>query len=71
MCGSFSLFRHGCEMGGYSQRYSWLEHDGENYGLQKIYDDNIVLTTSFVKRLGGHHGGDWTARFSVETLVCC
>lgn len=37
--------------------------------MQEIVDRSFVLTTSFVKQLGGLHGGDWTARISVDVLV--
>lgn len=66
--GNQLLIRHWCEMGDYSQRYTWLEHDGENFGLQKIFDDDMVLTTSFVKRPGGRDGGDWTARITADAV---
>lgn len=49
--------------------YGWLKHDGENFGVQEILDRNLKLTTSFVKRIGGRHGGDWTARVRVESNV--
>lgn len=68
MTGNQLEIRHSCEMGNYDQRYTWLEHDGENFGLQRIYDSNAVLTTSFVKRPGGHHGGDWTARITADVV---
>lgn len=34
--------------------------------MQEIHDGPFLLTTSFVKRIGGSHGGDWTARIFVE-----
>lgn len=57
--------RHWCEQGDNLQRYGWTEHDGRNFGVQEIVDGPFLLTTSFVKRLGGDHGGDWTARVGV------
>eukprot|EP00095_Tigriopus_kingsejongensis_P012036 snap_masked-scaffold90_size386344-processed-gene-0.0 protein:Tk12036 transcript:snap_masked-scaffold90_size386344-processed-gene-0.0-mRNA-1 annotation:"mannosyl-oligosaccharide glucosidase-like" len=61
-------FRHWCEQGDNLARYGWIKHDGEIFGLQEILDRNIKLTTSFMKRTGGEHGGDWTARIKVEPL---
>ena len=34
------------------------------FGSQEIVDDDFVLTTDFVKRFGGDHGGDWTVRIT-------
>lgn len=48
-------------------RYAWLEHDGSNFGIQEIVDGGASLRTTFVKKLGGDHGGDWTARISVSS----
>lgn len=51
------------------EKYGWLQHDGTSFGIQDIIDGPFVLTTSFVKRLGGLNGGDWTARITVNTQV--
>lgn len=48
-------------------RYAWLEHDGRTFGIQEIVDNPAVIKTTFVKRPGGHHGGDWTARIAVSS----
>ena len=61
--------RHLCQQDDNLQSYGWIEHDGVNFGVQEIYDNDMKLTTSFVKRPGGAHGGDWTARITVEPLV--
>lgn len=58
--------KHWCEQGDNLDQYGWIAHDGANFGVQEIYDGNFILTTSFVKRLGGNNGGDWTARISVD-----
>ncbi|XP_012259973.1 mannosyl-oligosaccharide glucosidase [Athalia rosae] len=60
-------FRHWCEQGDRLDRYAWLEHDGRNFGIQEILDGGAVIKTSFVKKLGGSHGGDWTARIAVSS----
>lgn len=59
--------RHWCEQGDKLDRYAWLEHDGETFGIQEIVDGGAILKTSFVKKPGGRHGGDWTARIGVSS----
>nr|SVE69679.1 EOG090X02G1 [Eubosmina coregoni] len=58
--------RHQCDQGDNLEQYGWREHDGRNFGVQVIIDKFIQLETSFVTRLGGNHGGDWTARIQVH-----
>lgn len=60
-------FRHWCEQGDKLEKYGWLEHDGKTFGIQEIHDNDIMIKTSYVKKPGGRHGGDWTARISVTT----
>ena len=60
--------RHWCDQNDNLDSYGWVAHDGENFGIQEIKDRGLKLTTSFVKRLSGSHGGDWTARIKVEAL---
>ncbi|EFN77469.1 mannosyl-oligosaccharide glucosidase GCS1 isoform X2 [Harpegnathos saltator] len=62
-----SGLRHWCEQGDGLERYAWLEHDGRTFGVQEIADHSTLIKTTFVKRLGGHHGGDWTARIAVSS----
>ena len=62
-------FRHWCEQGDNLDRYTWVAHDGKSFGVQEIEDGIFKLTASFVKRIGGTNGGDWTARISVEPRV--
>ena len=61
--------RHTCEQSDGLHKYGWLKHDGTNFGSQEIVDKDFVLNTDFVKRLGGNHGGDWTARISGREMV--
>lgn len=56
--------RHTCEQNDRLPKYGWLKHDGVKFGSQEIVDDDFVLTTDFVKRFGGDHGGDWTVRIT-------
>lgn len=60
--------RHSCEQSDKLPRYGWIRHDGINFGTQEIVDNGYMLTTDFVKRTGGDHGGDWTARISGQAL---
>lgn len=61
--------RHWCDQGDQLRKYGWLKHDGRNFGIQEVEDTNFVLRTEFVKRAGGLHGGDWTARVVATPLV--
>lgn len=58
--------RHTCEQGDRLQGYGWLMHDGLTFGVQEIRDNDFTLTTEFVKRMGGGHGGDWTWRITAK-----
>lgn len=49
--------------------YGWLMHDGLTFGVQEIRDGDLTLTTEFVKRMGGDHGGDWTWRITAKQHV--
>lgn len=61
--------RHTCEQGDRLQSYGWLMHDGMTFGVQEIQDSDFTLTTEFVKRMGGDHGGDWTWRITAKQHV--
>jgi mannosyl-oligosaccharide glucosidase len=37
-----------------------------NFGIQEIQEVDFSITTEFVKRAGGDHGGDWTARITAQ-----
>ncbi|XP_039607741.1 mannosyl-oligosaccharide glucosidase [Polypterus senegalus] len=58
--------RHNCEQGDHLPSYGWLMHDGTSFGIQEIRDVDFTLTTEFVKRAGGDHGGDWTWRITAK-----
>ncbi|XP_037663166.1 mannosyl-oligosaccharide glucosidase [Choloepus didactylus] len=58
--------KHTCEQGDGVGPYGWEFHDGLSFGRQHIQDGALRLTTEFVKRPGGQHGGDWTWRVTVE-----
>ncbi|XP_037383574.1 mannosyl-oligosaccharide glucosidase [Talpa occidentalis] len=59
--------RHTCEQGDGVGPYGWEFHDGVSFGRQHIQDGALRLTTEFVKRPGGQHGGDWSWRVTVES----
>lgn len=61
--------RHTCEQGDRLRGYGWLMHDGINFGVQEIHENDFTLTTEFVKRMGGEHGGDWTWRITAKQHV--
>ena len=61
--------RHWCDQNDRLPSYGWTAHDGISFGIQEITDNYFTLVTDFVKRPGGNHGGDWTARFSVRPHV--
>lgn len=61
--------RHTCEQGDRLHGYGWLAHDGLSFGVQEIRDTDFILTTEFVKRPGGAHGGDWTWRVTAKQQV--
>ncbi|KAL8604947.1 hypothetical protein ACOMHN_028575 [Nucella lapillus] len=54
--------RHWCDQGDGLLGYSWLMHDGQSFGVQELEEPAYTVRTEFVKRPGGDHGGDWTAR---------
>ena len=66
---NWSPIRHWCEQGDGLAIYGWRIHDGNNFGVQQIVDQQILLATSFIKRPGGLYGGDWTAKIVGEARV--
>ncbi|KAL4168811.1 hypothetical protein KRP22_012202 [Phytophthora ramorum] len=64
-----SQIRHQCRQEDRLQRYGWLEHDGTNYGLQKVEDqfNRVELTTSFAQ-LQGEDVQGWAARVQAGPL---
>ena len=60
--------RHTCEQSDRLPRYGWIRHDGINFGMQEIVDYGYILNTDFVKRSGGDHGGDWSARITGQVV---
>lgn len=61
--------RHWCDQRHNISKYGWLRHDGKNFGIQEIVENTFMFNTSFVKRSGGIHGGDWSARITAVPKV--
>ena len=63
------IFRHWCDQNDHL-KYRWIYHDGETFGIEEIYDDNLHLNIQWLKQITGAHGGDWTTRINVTPQVC-
>lgn len=61
--------RHWCDQGDQLLGYSWLLHDGKNFGVQELEEPTYTISTEFVKRYGGNHGGDWTVKITLIPKV--
>ncbi|EIW85275.1 glycoside hydrolase family 63 protein [Coniophora puteana RWD-64-598 SS2] len=61
---SISKARHACEQGDGLDSYTWTTLDPRQGGVQVLKDsqNNVELTTEFLKVPGGSHGGSWIAR---------
>ncbi|GMF36493.1 unnamed protein product [Phytophthora fragariaefolia] len=66
----YSQIRHQCRQDDRLQRYGWLEHDGTNYGYQRVEDqfNRLELATSFA-RLQDHQVHGWAARVQAGPLT--
>ncbi|CAG2233051.1 MOGS [Mytilus edulis] len=56
--------RHWCDQKHNIQKYGWLKHDGNKFGIHEVVENTFMFNTKFVKRSGGTKGGDWTARIT-------
>ena len=67
---SISRVRHACDQMDELDSYSWTEYDAREGGVQILKDsqNNVKLTTEFLKVAGGGHGGSWAARIKGEAL---
>lgn len=50
-------------------QYGWTQHNGVDFGVHDVRDDGYSIVTEFVKRNGGRHGGDWSAKIKARTQV--
>jgi mannosyl-oligosaccharide glucosidase len=62
--------RHACDQGDGLDGYTWTEYDAKDGGVQVIKDtqNNVKITTEFLKVPGGEHGGSWAARVRGEPV---
>ncbi|KAF9466429.1 glycoside hydrolase [Collybia nuda] len=62
--------RHACDQGDGLDSYTWTEYDTREGGVQVIRDsqNNVKITTEFIKVAGGEHGGSWAARVKGEPI---
>ncbi|KAI0078991.1 glycoside hydrolase [Panus rudis PR-1116 ss-1] len=67
---SISKTRHACDQGDGLDSYSWTKYDAREGGVQVIKDsnNNVQLTTEYLKVPGGEHGGSWAARIKGEPI---
>ncbi|RWS31322.1 mannosyl-oligosaccharide glucosidase-like isoform X1 [Leptotrombidium deliense] len=56
--------RHWCSQGDHLQKYTWLQHDFDNFGVQEIVDGNIKLETKVI--LNEDNG--WKVKVSVSHI---
>jgi len=63
------FLRHWCDQNDHL-KYGWTYHDGETFGIEQIYDENLHLNIQWLKQITGNHGGDWTTRINVTPQVC-
>lgn len=45
----FTNIRHEALLSDGLEAYGWIEHDGENYGMQRIVDQKFNMTTTLVR----------------------
>lgn len=63
--GNMLALRHWCDQADGLSSYGWRVNDGRDVGIQSLEDKHVTLETTFVKRHGGLHGGEWSARVTV------
>ncbi|KAG2320782.1 hypothetical protein Bca52824_013995 [Brassica carinata] len=59
--------RHFCENSEDLKSFGWKEHNGIDFGRQELFEQDMILETSFVKSKEGSlgYGGDWSVRFNL------
>ncbi|CEG46333.1 mannosyl-oligosaccharide glucosidase-like [Plasmopara halstedii] len=65
-----SQLRHQCRQEDHLQQYGWLQHDGNNFGFQKIADqfNRLDLNTSYV-RVQTEEIEGWVVRVHTAPLI--
>ncbi|THH15032.1 hypothetical protein EW146_g5398 [Bondarzewia mesenterica] len=67
---SFTRARHACDQGDGLDSYTWTMYDARDGGVQVLKDgqNNVKITTEYLKVPGGQHGGSWAARIKGEPI---
>ncbi|XP_077227087.1 mannosyl-oligosaccharide glucosidase GCS1-like isoform X2 [Tasmannia lanceolata] len=62
------FMRHVCQDSDGLSKYGWTHHNGRDYGHQVLVDQELTLTTSFLKAKmnGSGYGGDWAVQVGVQ-----
>ncbi|KAF6152032.1 hypothetical protein GIB67_010606 [Kingdonia uniflora] len=62
------VIRHVCQDSDELKTYGWTHHNGRDYGRQVVVDQDMTLTTSFLKSRenGSGYGGDWAVHIDVQ-----
>ena len=70
---AFQGSRHACEQDDKLDSYTWTQYDPREGGVQEIKDlqNNVKITTEFLKVPGGNNGGSWAARIKGEPMDSC
>ncbi|CAE5958617.1 unnamed protein product [Arabidopsis arenosa] len=65
------VMRHFCENSADLKSFGWREHNGRDFGRQELFEQDVVLETSFVKSKEGSlgYGGDWSIRINVKNML--
>lgn len=60
--------RHVCQDSDGLSKYGWVQHNGRDFGHQVLIDQDMTLSTSFLKTRGegSGYGGDWAVRIGVQ-----
>ncbi|XVE85298.1 hypothetical protein DITRI_Ditri17bG0080500 [Diplodiscus trichospermus] len=63
------FMRHVCQDSDELSTYGWTSHNGRDFGHQLLVDQDMTLTTSFLKSKedGSGYGGDWAVRINVQS----
>lgn len=72
-CRALQGSRHACEQDDKLDSYTWTQYDPREGGVQEIKDsqNNVKVTTEFLKVPGGKNGGSWAARIKGEPMDTC
>lgn len=65
------FIRHVCQDGDGLDKYGWTHHNGRDYGIQTVIDQDLILKTSFLKtkNAGSAYGGDWAVQVDLQSKM--